>query len=245
MSQQPPSVIETQPDADPPEQPRPAVSRRTLSWIVTGMLIVVVIASIFLFNGLANRASSVATTGPSGLLGIDLGAIPAIDFTLKDQNGQTVQLSQLHGKPVVLTFIDSHCPHQECPLTAVGLRAAVKALGAQANQATWVVVSVNVADTPDSAIAWLKSNNVTFPVHYLLGTQAQLSPIWDAYHILSQPDPTEKGVIDHTTYIYIIDQQGRERVVLDAGAGTDPHQITNDVQYLLQNALTRAIHAYA
>lgn len=211
------------------------MSRRTTSWLVTGAIVVVVIASIFVFNGLANRATqaSSSSSGPTKLLGIDLGGIAAPDMTLKDQNGQMVQLSKLRGKPVVLTFFDSHCPHQECPLTAVGLRVAYKNLGSQASQATWVAVSVNASDTPASAATFLKNNGVTFPLHYLLGTEAQLAPLWKAYHIVSVPDPTLKGVIDHSTYVYIIDQQGLERVVLDAGPGIDPHQITNDVQYLL------------
>ncbi len=232
MSQQPPSVMETQPDADPPQQPRPTISRRTMSWVITGALVVVVVASIFIFNGLANRATQ-TPSGPSGLLGVDLGATPAPDMTLKDQNGQLVQLSKLQGKPVVLTFFDSHCPHEECPLTAVGLANAYKALGKQASQATWVALSVNAADTPASVATFLSHNGVTFDIHYLLGTEDQLSPLWKAYHIVSVPDPQLPGVIDHSTYVYIIDQQGRERVVLDAGPGIDPHQITNDVKYLL------------
>ena len=232
MSQQPPSVIETQPDADPPEQPRPTISRRTMSWVITGALVVVVIASIFIFNGLANRATQ-TPSGPSGLLGVDLGAIPAPDVTLKDQNGQLIQLSKLQGKPVVLTFFDSYCPHPECPLTAVGLEHAYKALGKQASQATWVAISVNAADSPASVATFLSHNGVTFDIHYLLGTEDQLSPLWKAYNIVSVPDPQDPAIIIHSTYVYIIDQQGRERVLLDAGEGIDPHQITNDVQYLL------------
>ena len=232
MSQQAPTEMAT-PSEDPAPRSGQGLSKRAMSWLMTGALIVVVIASVFIFNGLANRATTAPTTGPGKLLGIDLGGAPAPDITLKDQYGQTVQLSQLHGKPVVLTFFDSYCPHQECPLTAKGLQSAYKSLGKQADQVTWVALSVNPADNPASVAAFLQHNGVTFKLHYLLGTQDQLSPLWNAYHISSMPDPTLKGVIDHTTYVYIIDQQGRERVVLDAGPGIDPHQITNDVQYLL------------
>ena len=233
MSQQAPTDMATPPDDDSARQETPkGMSRRATSWLLTGALVVVVIASVFIFNGLANRATT-APTGPSKLLGIDLGSAPAPDITLKDQYGQTIQLSQLHGKPVVLTFFDSYCPHEECPLTAKGLQTAYKSLGKQADQVTWVALSVNPADNPASVAAFLQHNGVTFKLHYLMGTQEQLSPLWNAYHIASAPDPVLKGVIDHTTYVYIIDQQGRERVVLDAGPGIDPHQITNDVQYLL------------
>lgn len=232
MAQQAPAEHMTPSDDPTPRPSRGRMSWTTTSWLVTAALVVVVVGSIFVFNGLANRATQ-PSTGPSGLLGIDLGASPAPDIILKDQNGQTIQLSKLHGKPVVLTFFDSLCPHQECPLTAVGLSRAYKTLGAQASQVTWVAVSVNPADTPATVATFLQHNGVTFPIHYLLGTEEQLAPLWKAYHIASMPDPTVKGVIDHTTYVYIIDQQGRERVVLDAGPGIDPHQIINDVQYLL------------
>ena len=232
MSQQTPTEMATPSEDSDPRSGQKGLSKRATSWLLTGALVVVVIASIFIFNGLANRATT-APTGPSKLLGIDLGSAAAPDITLKDQYGQTIQLSQLHGKPVVLTFFDSYCPHEECPLTAKGLQTAYKSLGKQADQVTWVALSVNPADNPASVAAFLQHNGVTFKLHYLMGTQEQLSPLWNAYHIASAPDPVLKGVIDHTTYVYIIDQQGRERVVLDAGPGIDPHQITNDVQYLL------------
>jgi len=232
MSQQAPTEMATPPEDSDPRSGQKGLSKRAMSWLLTGALVVVVIASIFIFNGLANRATT-APTGPSKLLGIDLGSAPAPDITLKDQFGQTVQLSQLQGKPVVLTFFDSYCPHEECPLTAKGLQTAYKSLGKQADQVTWVALSVNPADNPASVAAFLQHNGVTFRLHYLMGTEAQLTPLWNAYHIVSAPDPVLKGVIDHTTYVYIIDQQGHERVVLDAGPGIDPHQITNDVQYLL------------
>lgn len=234
MSQQPPSVMETPTDDPTPRPSHGPMSRRATSWLLTGALVVVVIASVFIFNGLANRAQQQGVTSSTAnqLLGVTLDNKPAApDITLKDQNGQPVQLSQFRGKPVVLTFFDSHCPHYECPLMAVGLRTAVKSLGAQASQAVWVALSMNAADTPASATAFLKNNGVTFPIHYLLGTPAELAPLWSAYHMQSMEDPNIKGVIDHTTGIYVIDQQGRERVFLDIGF--DPHQLSNDVQYLL------------
>lgn len=234
MSQQPPTEMATPPNNDPTQHAQAGLSRRMISWLATCALVVVVIASIFIFNGLANRAQqgALASTAPNKLLGVTLDDKPlAPDITLKDQNGQTVRLSQLRGKPVVLTFFDSHCPHYECPLMAVGLRSAVKSLGAQASQAEWVALSMNPTDTPASAAAFLKNNGVTFPLHYLLGTPEELAPLWKAYHMQSMEDPSVKGVIIHSTGIYIIDQQGRERVFLDIGF--DPRQLSNDIQYLL------------
>src|SRR5690349_12996288 len=48
------------------------------------------------------------------LQGTDLGMRAAQNFTLTDQYGKKVSLSQFAGKPVVLTFLYTNCP-DVCP----------------------------------------------------------------------------------------------------------------------------------
>jgi cytochrome oxidase Cu insertion factor (SCO1/SenC/PrrC family) len=52
-----------------------------------------------------------------GGLVMDAHAVPAPDFTLRDQLGSTVSLSHLRGKVVALTFLDTQCLNL-CPLQA-------------------------------------------------------------------------------------------------------------------------------
>src|SRR5437870_1129415 len=115
--------------------------------------------------------------------GTDLGAVPAPDFRLVDQTGTTISLRQWRGHPVVLTFLYTHCPGP-CPLLAEKLRVAAEQLGGQANQVTWLAVSLDpTGDTKAAATAFVKAHRLTGRLHYLLGSRAELELIWKAYDI--------------------------------------------------------------
>ena len=67
---------------------------------------------------------------------------PAPNFTLTDQSGESVRLSEFHGKSVVLTFMDSRCT-EVCPLIAQEFIDAEKDLGRRARSMVFVGVNVN------------------------------------------------------------------------------------------------------
>lgn len=192
--------------------------RRMPSYMVTVTLVAFLLASVLLFTRLAS-----AYTDANG------GSAAASTFSLKDQTGAIVSLAQLKGKPVVLTFFDSHCPHEECLLMAQILKIVARDLGTRIHQVEWVAVSVNPSDTLQSASAFLSGNGITFPIHYILGTHDQLAPVWAAYHIVSETN--KDGIVIHSTGVYLIDPQGRERVFL--GDGFDPQMLSSDVTLLL------------
>jgi protein SCO1/2 len=165
------------------------------------------------------------------LQGTSLNSVPAPDFTLTDQQGAAVSLGALRGRPVVLTFLDSVCPHADCSLMAQYLTWGAHDLGAQQTlQVAWVAISLNPwHDSPASASAFLTAHQVSMPMRYLLGTPAQLAPVWQAYAMQTflQPD----GVVIHTTGVYVLDAQGRERVYLPEGF--DPKVLSHDLHVLL------------
>ena len=65
--------------------------------------------------------------------------------------------------------------------------------------------------------------------HFLLGTQAELSPIWSAYAVGAQSQTATSSM--HSTVLYVLDKQGREQVFLDQDC-TDT-QLTSDLKHLL------------
>lgn len=200
------------------------MTRQQRSWLISGVGVVLLLGTALLSARLANRFAAGANTPAASELavqrafkeGADLGGAPAPDFTLKDQTGATVTLAQLRGHPVVLTFFDSVCPHADCSLMAQYLNWTAQDVGARSGAIAWVAISVNPwHDTPASVTSFLQAHQVTMPLHYLLGTYDQLAPVWDAYHMqaIEQPD----GVVLHTTGVYVLDAQGRERLFLDEG----------------------------
>ncbi len=196
--------------------------------VITLAILVVVIVTVVQNN--KGMFSGTATAGSSGLQGSDLGGTVAPDFTLTDQNGKQISLSQFKGRPVVLTFLYTHCPDQ-CPLTAERLHSSMLSLGSDASKVGVVAVSTDPkGDTLQAAQKFTLQHNMQNYWHYLTGTQDTLTPIWTAYNVYAQG---QQQSVDHTLAIYIIDKQGHERTFFGGNSFT-PDQITTDLKILLK-----------
>ena len=173
--------------------------------------------------------------------GIEAAAPPAFDggrienpsplpgFTLHDQNGRAVSLGAERGKLVVLTFLYTHCK-DVCPLTAQNLSAAVRLLGSRRDDVRVLAVSVDPrGDTPVAVRRFVRLHRLAPQFHYLIGSQAQLAPIWKAYSVTSVR--RAKGDIDHTLYTVLADGSGKARVLYDATA--TPADVAHDLRLLL------------
>jgi cytochrome oxidase Cu insertion factor (SCO1/SenC/PrrC family) len=213
-----------------------AAAPRRLLWSAgCGVLALVILGGLLVMH-LQSGADAASTS----LQGTTLDGQPAPSFTLTDQNGKITDLAQLRGHPVVLTFFDSVCPHADCSLMAAYINATAHDLGAaETREVDWVALSLDPwHDTPASARSFLSTRDVTIPLHFALGSLAQMAPLWSAYHMQSilQPD----GVVIHTTGVYVIDQHGRERVFLDEGF--NPQTLSNDLHLLLTDQSVANAH---
>jgi protein SCO1/2 len=173
--------------------------RARLALLVGATLVLVAALAIVVFAGSGDRSSGQGFEGalrPKG--------IPPADFTLRDQDGRTVRLSDYRGRPVILTFMYSTC-RDVCPLTAQQIRIALDQVGADVPT---LAVSVDPAnDTPLNAKRFLAKQSLTGRMRFLLGDRAQLAPVWKSYFI--QPQGT---AFDHSAYVLLIDRRGVQRV---------------------------------
>src|SRR5690242_6646972 len=201
---------------------------RVLRWLWVGAAISA--ASIVLLGTLLLTRPTQGS-GSTQLLGTDLGGTPAPTFNLIDQNGKSVSLDQLRGHPIMLTFFDSVCPHTDCSLMANYVNTSYQEMASsERSRVIWLAISLNPwHDTPSTAKTFLTSRGVNAPIHFMLGSVSQLAPVWGDYHIQSVLQ--SNGVVVHTTGVYIIDQQGRERIFLDEGF--DPDMLSSDLHLLL------------
>jgi protein SCO1/2 len=132
----------------------------------------------------------------------------APDFSLDDSNSKRFTLASLQGEPAVITFMDSRC-HQVCPLVGRALAAGLDQVP-RADRPMVIAVSVNPwEDTPGSARRAMKRFGLAgFRWRWLLGTKAQLAPVWRKYHIQVR---RTTGDIEHTDALYLVDSRGFER----------------------------------
>ena len=199
--------------------------------VVTLALLVVLVVALSSLRSISSGQSlpSNPPTDGAGSQGTDLGGVPAPAFRLTDQFGKPVSLSQFRGKPVVLTFLYTHCP-DVCPLIAEQLHRVMLDLGQDAQRVGVLAISVEpMRDTVAAALVFSKVHHMTNYWHFLVGTQAQLAPVWTAYAIGAQQVTTTVSM--HTTALYVIDKQGRERTLLDQTF--TPAQLTETLRALL------------
>lgn len=176
-------------------------------------------------------ASIACGAAPPALAGTDLGSGPAPDFTLTDgRTAAPVALSSLRGKVVVLSFLYTRCP-DICPLTAEHFRVTQEGLGDDADDVVFIAVSTDPAhDTPPAVQAFSDDHRLSENWHYLIGSRAQLATVWSAYGIVATPDP-DAPTITHTDAVYLIDRQGRERILLRTDALDE--SLLHDLKILL------------
>jgi cytochrome oxidase Cu insertion factor (SCO1/SenC/PrrC family) len=151
-----------------------------------------------------------AAANPALDIGSSLGGEPAPDFQLVNQFGQRMALSQFRGKVVVLAFVDSECTNI-CPLTTASMVEAKQLLGAAGSQVQLLGVDANPqATSVPEVMAYSRAHGMVNQWDFLTGTLPQLRAVWRGFHIAVQ---IERGEIDHTPALFVIDQQGRERTV--------------------------------
>jgi cytochrome oxidase Cu insertion factor (SCO1/SenC/PrrC family) len=156
-------------------------------------------------------AADAAAAGNPGVdTGTSLGGHPAPDFTLVNQFGQRMSLSQFRGKVVLLSFDDAVCT-TVCPLTTQETLQARELLGPAGKNVQLLGVDANPNATAVSDVmAYSRAHAMVNQWDFLTGTKAQLTAVWKKYAIYSQ---IQQGVVDHTPALYLIDTRGREQRV--------------------------------
>jgi cytochrome oxidase Cu insertion factor (SCO1/SenC/PrrC family) len=163
-----------------------------------------------------SRPSGLPANIPTRLASLmQLSPLPGVrapGFTLTDQHGQTLPLSRLRGKVVVLEFMDPHCT-DICPLVSQEFLAAHHDLGALGRRVVFAAVNVNPYFRSVRAVAAFSAAHqlTTIPGwRFFTGPVPALRAVWRDYQIaVAAPHPG--GDIVHTSAVYFIDAQGRER----------------------------------
>jgi protein SCO1/2 len=179
----------------------------------------------------AARGTAAATDADSGFDGALLpGAVSAPDFTLTDQQGRRVSLSQYRGQVVILSFLSSACP-PTCPLIAQQIRGALDELDTDPPHTVPVlIVSANpAADTHERVRRFLGEAVLTGRVEYLTGTLGELQPVWRAYGIV--PSLLGNAASPHAASVLLIDRSGQKRDLFEVEELT-PEALAHDIRKL-------------
>ena len=152
----------------------------------------------------------------------------APNFSLRDQNGRSYTVDGQRGHWSVVTFLYTHCP-DVCPLIAANLNGALKSPIGRETRLSVLAVSVDPArDTAAAVRTYVAQHRLLPAFHFLIGTRTQLTQVWREYHVASEPGPN--GSVTHSTFEFLIDPEGKERLVYDATITTA--DLVHDLQEL-------------
>lgn len=150
---------------------------------------------------------------PSRFRGIVVPATKAPPIALHDAAGHAYTLAGQRGRYTLVTFLYTHCP-DVCPLIAANLNQALR-LSHAGDRVSVFAVSVDPKrDTAAAVAAYAKRMHLVPQFHYLIGTPAQLHPVWSTYHVAAVSHAA--GLVDHVAYTVLVDPKGRERLIYDA-----------------------------
>jgi protein SCO1/2 len=150
-------------------------------------------------------------------------------LTLTDYAGRRVSLVSMRGKVVFVTFVYTHCP-DVCPLIVSNLAAAQRQLGRSAGRVRILAVTVDPRrDTPHAVHAFLAARGALGRIDYLLGSEAELRPVWKAWDIGVSID-TKHPRAGHTALVYGIGASGKMEEALPPNF--TPAEVVHDAPLL-------------
>ncbi len=134
-----------------------------------------------------------------------------------------MSLASLHGKVVLLTFLDPVCT-SDCPLIAQEFRQADQLLGANRHNVELVAIAANpIYHTAAYTRAFDQQEGLSRVPNwkFLSGPLPELRRVWHDYYVTAQVTPAG-GMVLHNDVAYVINAAGRTRTELnfDPGPGT-------------------------
>jgi protein SCO1/2 len=159
--------------------------------------------------------------------GIAVGdAVP--DFTLTDQTGASVRLSQFRGQPVAVTFVYTRCPvATACPLT-VARFSKIQAGLVKENFGELLTVTVDPENDTPAALKAYAAHIGADPARwkFLTGEPRAVARVAETFGVLYYPD---KGQIVHSQAVAIVDPDGKLATVY-YGEQWEPETVLRDLQ---------------
>jgi cytochrome oxidase Cu insertion factor (SCO1/SenC/PrrC family) len=154
-------------------------------------------------------------------------------FSLRDHAGRSVDAEALRGKAVLVTFLDTRC-REACPIIAEQIRQAFGRLSPN-ERADTVAVAISVQpedDTAETVRAFLRRHRVDGTLRYLIGTEAELRPVWSGFQVLPALDSGSADI--HSAPVRIYDRGGVWVSTQHAGADLTPGNLAHDVRLALE-----------
>jgi protein SCO1/2 len=160
----------------------------------------------------------------------------APDFALITQTGQTLRLTDLRGKVLVVSFIFTTC-NGTCPATTHRMSQVQQELKTHGvgkdDRVRLLSITVDpVRDTPEALTAYMRLYDVDATTwSFLTGPSDQVARTIKAWGMWARP--AVNGQLDHPSRIFLVDSRGRIREIYNLSF-LKPAWVAEDVELLLK-----------
>ncbi len=154
------------------------------------------------------------------------------EFALRDEGGSIVRSDRLDGKVVLVTFLETQC-EDACPVVAREIGETFDRLSPRERDGV-VALAFSTHpgdDTPETARAFVRRHGVEGELRYLIGSERDLRPLWDAFDVLLALDTGDANV--HSVPVRIFDVSGEWVATLHPGADLSPENLAHDLRIAL------------
>ena len=153
------------------------------------------------------------------------------DFTLTNQHGERMSLSDLRGRYALLTFGYTHCP-DVCPLTLNEFRRIRESLGELAAQVAFVFISVDGQRDRPAVIRRYFATRRLEGLIGLTGDEADVRRLGGDYGLaFERRAEGDAYLVNHTAGSFLLDREGRW--MMRYSFGVMPSLIVDDLTALL------------
>lgn len=190
------------------------------------VIIALFLVAVFALGAVVLAADSNDKTnvGGPGFEGALMPAgVRAPNFTLRNQDGERMSMRDLRGQPVIVTFLYTTCD-DTCPAQAQTVRGALDDLD---KDIPALAIAVDPPrDTADRARVFLAKQRALGRIDFVLGSRAQLRPLWKGFFIRPQSISEE-----HQARFTLVDKRGFQRVGFPGDQAT-PEALAHDIRLL-------------
>jgi protein SCO1/2 len=151
-----------------------------------------------------------------------------------DHKGQSISFPQKNGNMKFVFFGYTSCP-DVCPMTLSKIKLLIKELGPEAKDVEYYFVSIDPQRDNTSQLKHFVSyydKNITG----ITGNPRAIKALENEFGILTRKFQGKSAfayTLEHSVFIYLLDRQGRLRVMYPASASTK--SIIKDIELLRKN----------
>lgn len=150
------------------------------------------------------------------------------DFTLTDQTGRPVRLSQFRGEPVAVTFVYTRCPiATACPMTMTKFAKLNAAIGSK-KIGRLLAVTVDPENDTVPVLKEFARKIGADPSRwkFLTGDPAAVAHVAETFGVLYYPD---RGQIVHSQAVAVVGPDGKLETIY-YGEQWEPEAVLQDLQ---------------